>query len=443
MAKLSPTDLPHNIEAEQSVLGTILSNDRVMDEVADRLRPEDFFRPQHAALYRAMLELYRSDGRCEAVSVVDYLTKKGLLDKVGGSAYLVELLGKASAPDLIPTYARMVKEKSMLRRIIQAAGSIMEKCYSGADGNFEELINEVERAFFEATQEGTEKTYYPVSDVLEDVFRRLGTLKGKKGSIVTGIPSGFADLDRLTSGFHKADFVVVAGRPAMGKTAFVMNLCQNIAVNDRIPCAFFSLEMSREQIVTRMLSNEAGINSQRIRSGDLTDDEFERLTMAAEKLSSAPIYIDDTPSLSPFELRARARRLKRECNIGLIAVDYLQLMRLKERRDTREQEISEISRSLKAIAKELDIPVVAISQLNRGVESRPDKRPQLADLRESGAIEQDADLILFIYRREFYFPDDEEYRGIAEIIVGKQRNGPSGESVKLRFYPEHTAFRNL
>ncbi len=439
----TPLDLPKNIEAEQCVLGAMLNSSAVVDSVVDSLAPEDFYHPHHAVIFRSIMDLYRRGESCDVVSLTDYLAGRGLLERAGGPAYLLEILDNAPAPDLVPSYVKIVKEKSLLRKVIRAAKDIISKCYNDGGESFEDLMEGIERTFFEATQGGlAEKTFYPVGELVEDVFDRITRLRRRGGAIPTGIQTGFFELDSLTSGLHESDLIIVAGRPGMGKTAFVINLCQNIALRERIPCAFFSLEMSKEHIVTRMLCSEAEVNSQKLRLGSISDADFERLTSAADKLSEAPIYIDDTPGITPFDLRARARRLKKEAGIGLIAIDYLQLMRLKGKKDTREQEISEISRSLKAIAKELNIPVVAISQLNRSVESRPDKRPQLSDLRESGAIEQDADLILFIYRREVYFPDDEESRGKAEIIIGKQRNGPSGNSVELRFFPEFTSFRN-
>ncbi len=431
---------PHNIEAEQALLCSIMIDPEVMNEVVDIISPDDFYRPEHAIIYKCMLELYEKNEPYDLITLSDYIQKKNLADKIGGISYLVQLSDFVPTSARFQSYARIVKEKSIMRNIVRTASMIIEKCYEGEE--LENFIDFAERAFFEATKEKVSEGIHHISDVVRSTFRQVEAIYSKKG-IITGIPSGFVDLDEYTAGFHNSDLIIVAGRPGMGKTAFALNICQHVAMREGVPCAIFSLEMSKEQLVMRMMCSEAMVDAQKLRTRKLTDREFVKLTEAAGRLSEAPIYIDDTPSISPMELRSKARRMKKEFDIGLIVVDYLQLMRIKDKKDTREQEISEISRSLKSIAKELDIPVIAISQLNRGVENRPDKRPQLADLRESGAIEQDADLILFIYRREFYFPEDEDARGKAEIIIGKQRNGPSGVSVHLKYFPEHTTFKNL
>ncbi len=336
-------------------------------------------------------------------------------------------------------YARIVRERAILRKLIWVATEIASEGY-GAESDTEEYLDKAEKAIFEVTARQVKPSFVPLKEILRDAFARIEELYERQDA-VTGVPSGYHELDQLTAGLQPSDLIIIAGRPGTGKTSFVLNIAQHAAIKSGTPVGFFSLEMSKEQLVMRMLCSEAKVDSQRVRRGNLRDSDWPKLTRAAGALAEAPIYIDDTPGVSTLELRAKCRRLKSEAGLGLVVVDYLQLMRGKGKYDVREQEISEISRTLKALAKELHVPVVALSQLNRGVESRADKRPMISDLRESGAIEQDADVIMFIYRDEIYDKESQD-KGLAEIIVGKQRNGPTGD-IKLAFIAEYTTFENL
>jgi replicative DNA helicase len=433
---------PQNLEAEKAVLGAILSSPDAMDRVVDILSPSDFYKDAHSKIYEIMLELYERNEVTDILTVSTRIRERGLSEKVGGAAYLNELVDFMPSSANIGHYAKMVKEKALLRRMIEVAEGIIEKSHD-PEIKVEDFIDEAERMIFEVAEGGFKPSFYPLKDLVKENVKVIERLYGKR-QYVTGIPTGFIELDRLTSGLQSSDLIVVAGRPSMGKTAFCLNIAHYASTlpDGPIPVGIFSLEMSKEQLVTRLLSAESEIDHSKLRTGTLTAQELHRLFQAASRLLDARIFIDDTPSLSVIELRARARRLKKEHGLGLLIVDYLQLMKGRGSPERREQEISEISRFLKGLAKELKIPVVAISQLNRRVEDREDKRPRLSDLRESGAIEQDADLILFLYRDEIYNRDSMQ-KGIAEVIIGKQRNGPAGEHIELAFLEKVTAFRNL
>ncbi len=430
---------PQNIEAEKCVLGSIFLDNNALLKVFDLLHPDDFYRSAHGAIYRTMLELFEHNEPIDLVTVHNALRDKDLLEQVGGAAYLAELAHFVPTAANVVYYAHIVREKAILRRLIAISTDIASRCYEATEP-VEDLLEDAERAIFEIRSQGDKKGFFPIREVIKNAIFQIEHLHQRREE-VTGVPTGFFEFDRLTTGLQPSDFIIVAGRPSMGKTSFALNIAQHAAIEHNIPVAIFSLEMSKEQLAIRMLCSEAKVDAQAIRTGRLTDAEWQRLTFAANRLSQAPIFVDDTPAITVLELRAKARRLMAEHGLGLVIIDYLQLMRSRERRERREQEISEISSSLKSMAKELNVPVVALSQLNRRVEERPDKRPQLADLRESGAIEQDADVIVFIYREEVYKKDTPD-KGIAELIIGKQRNGPTGV-VKLAFLSQYSSFANL
>ena len=434
--------LPQNIEAEQAVLGGILIDNEAIHQVLEIVEVEDFYRESHRKIFLVFLELYEQNQPIDLVTVCEALQKKQQLEEVGGATFLASLVEVIPTASNIAYYAKIVKEKSILRKLITSATYIINQCVAPTDENIEEILDKAEQTIFEVSEERIQTSYYPLKDVIKSTFQTIQSIT-QKDSYITGIPTGFFDFDRLTSGFQPSDLIIIAGRPSMGKTAFALNIAANAASKHKIPVGIFSLEMSKEQLTTRMLCAEAKVDSQKLRSGFLAEHDWQLLIEAASVLSEAPIFIDDTPAISVLELRAKARRLKSEHNISLIIIDYLQLMKGKGGNERREQEISEISRSLKALAKELNIPVVALSQLNRKVEDRENKRPRLADLRESGAIEQDADLIAFLYRDEVYNQrEDNPNRGMAELIIGKHRNGPVGK-IKLAFLEKYTSFENL
>ena len=439
---------PQNIEAEQCVLGGVLLENEAISKVLETLVPDDFYREPHRKICHSMIDLFEKNEPIDLITLTNALKGKNLLDEVGGGVYLSSLADSITTAANIEYYAKIVKEKAILRGLINTATEIVTRGYEDG-GDVEDLLDQAEKNIFQISESQIKPSFYEIKSLLKESFKTIEKLYESK-EIVTGVPSGFEELDKLTSGFQPSDLVVIAGRPSMGKTAFSLNIAQYAAIEKKIPSALFSLEMSKEQLVLRMLCSEAKVDAHKLRGGFLGETDWPKLTRAAGILSEAPIFIDDTPALSVLEMRAKARRLMAEHELGLVIVDYLQLMRgrgLSGRgrpsSETREQEISEITRSLKALAKELNIPVIALSQLNRKVEERTDKRPHLADLRESGAIEQDADLITFIYRDEIYNrADDNPNKGIAEVIIGKQRNGPVGE-IKLAFLDKYTTFENL
>jgi replicative DNA helicase len=435
---------PQNTDAEQSLLGGILIDPEALNKIADIVEPSDFYREDNKTIFQLVLDLYERSEPIDLVTVGGLARDKGLVEKIGGITNLSRLVDVMPTSANITQYAKMVKEKALLRNIMLTATEIVEKGYE-VETNVDGFIDEAEQMIFQIAEKKYKQSFFPMKDLVMESMKAIESLAERHDGI-TGVPTGFTDLDKMTGGLQHSDLIVVAGRPSMGKTSFALNMAQFAALagdGDRggLPVGVFSLEMSKEQLVMRLLSSEAEVEFFKIRGGGLKDEERMRLGRAAGKLYGAPLYIDDTPALSVLELRARARRLKKEHGLSLIVIDYLQLMRGRASSlDRREQEISEISRSLKALAKELNVPVIAISQLNRMVEQREDKRPRLSDLRESGAIEQDADVIIFIYRDVVYNKETKE-PNTAEIIIGKQRNGPIGD-VRLTFLDKYTTFAN-
>ena len=433
---------PHSTEAEQSVLGALMLNNEAWFDVSDIVAPSDFYRPQHRIVFEAMAALSRDSQPLDAVTVSEALQSRGLLEKAGGIAYLAELVDGTPGASNVSAYARIVRDRSTLRKVIAAANQIVEKAFVREGQSDAEVLDYAEQEIFRISEDRA-KSDGPqdINPLLDNTVRRVKELSMSKGGI-TGLATGFADLDRLTAGLQKADLVIVAGRPSMGKTSLAMNMVEHAIMNSDAPTLVFSLEMPADQLVMRMLSSLARIDQSRMRIGDLEEKDWDRFSAAAGQLRDKPLHIDDTAALTPGEIRARARRVSRQYDrLGLIVVDYMQLMRGSGPAENRTTEISEISRSLKALAKEMSCPVIAAAQLNRALESRTNKRPIMADLRESGAIEQDADVILFIYRDEVYNEETDDV-GIAEIIIGKQRNGPIG-TVKLSYLNQLTRFEDL
>jgi replicative DNA helicase len=433
---------PQSIEAEMSILGGILLENEAINRVMELLVPEDLYRESHRKILRAMIDLNERGEPCDLITLTSILKQKGELEGVGGAAYLAMLVDFVPTAANIHYYSKIVKEKGVVRKLITAATDIVSRGYED-QVVVEELLDSAQQVIFSISEHRIKAPYYKVSDLLKGAIENIQLLYEKKEH-VTGVPTGFLDLDEMTAGMQKGDLVIIAGRPSMGKTTFALNVASYAAVEaeKQSGVAVFSLEMSKEQLVERLLCSLARVDLNRLRTGNLVDSDWPKLTRAAGWLHDAKIFIDDTPALSVMEMRAKSRRLKAEHNIGLIMVDYLQLMRGSSNPESRQQEISEISRSLKALAKELETPVIALSQLNRALENRADKRPMMSDLRESGAIEQDADLVMFVYREEVYEKDKEELKGKAEIIIGKHRNGPIGK-VDLAFRGEFTRFENL
>ncbi len=434
---------PHSVEAEQSVLGGLLLSADGWDAVAEEVAADDFYRPNHRLIFREIARLANEAEPVDVITVADKLEARGELDSAGGLPYLAELAQNTPSASNIRAYAQVVRERAALRKLIEAAQSIAESGFSPEGRNSTELIDEAERLIMQISEQGR-KSGGPegVNPLLRKALDRIEELFNSGGDI-TGLTTGFMDLDNFTSGLQPADLVIVAGRPSMGKTSFAMNLVENAALAQGKPILVFSMEMPAEQLIIRMLSSVGRIDQRRIRTGKLEQEDWPKLSAAMNKLKDVPLYIDDTPALTPTELRSRVRKVVRENrgDIGLVMIDYLQLMQVAGSSEGRTAEISEISRSLKAIAKEFNVPVVALSQLNRSLEQRPNKRPVNSDLRESGAIEQDADVIMFIYRDEVYHEDTPD-KGVAEIIIGKQRNGPIG-TCRLAFIGEFTRFENL
>ncbi len=427
---------PHNMEAEQAIIGGILINNDALNQVVDILSGQDFYREAHALIFEGMLTLYNRDDPVDVITLSQVLKEKGALDKVGGTDYLASLAEATATSAGIMYHAEIVNDLSTRRNLISQCSHISEVCFQLTNST-EEILDSAEQYIFEIAERNIDTSFLPLNEVVKNSFKKIETTTG---SNITGISTGFTDFDNLTSGLQPSDLIIVAGRPSMGKTALALNIAFNAALEDKVGVAVFSLEMSSLQLGIRLLGCDAMIDSWKLRKGALQDDDYLRLTDSANRLSELPIYIDDSSGLSALEIKAKARRLKKKHNISLVIIDYLQLMQSKKAVESRQLEISDISRSLKALAKDLDIPVLAVSQLNRKVEDRPNKRPMLADLRESGAIEQDADLILFIYREELY-NRTEENKGKAELIVAKHRNGPTG-FVNLTFREKYTKFQN-
>jgi replicative DNA helicase len=433
---------PHSLEAEQSLLGGIMLDPSSWDQVADVVTVEDFYRADHRLIFTAIGEINERDQPPDALTVSEHLDRQNELAAAGGLAYLSQLVRDVPSAANVRAYARIVRERSMLRQLIGIGNAIAASAYDDEGRTVDELVDLAEQRVFDIADRGQRRGsgFIALKDLLPGSIDRLDVLSHTEGDI-TGIPTGFGDMDEKTAGLQRGDLIIVAGRPSMGKTTLAMNIAENAAIAHKVPTAIFSMEMSAEQLSFRMIGSIGRVNQSHLRTGKLTDEDWSRIDSAVSIMSEAPLYIDDSPALSPTEVRARARRLKREHGLGLIVIDYLQLMQVAGTKENRATEISEISRSLKALAKELAVPVVALSQLNRSVEQRTDKKPVMSDLRESGAIEQDADLIVFIYREEVYEPDTPR-RGIADIIIGKQRNGPIGE-FRLTFLGEFTKFENL
>lgn len=438
---------PQNLEAEMSVLGGVLLENDALNRALEILVPEDFYRESHRKIFSALIVLSEKNEPADLVTLTAILKSRDELDAVGGSSYLATLVDYVPTAANIVYYCRLVKEKAVARHLIQVSTDIVTRGYEG--GDMEAILDHAEKAIFEIAENRIRPSFFPVRDILKDTFKTIEKLYDRK-ELVTGVPTGYLELDKMTAGLQAGDLVIIAGRPSMGKTAFALNVVEYATTHadTKAPAVVFSLEMSKEQLVQRMLCSISKVDAGRLRTGHLGESDWPKLTMGAGQMSEAPIFIDDTPAISVLELRSKARRLKAEHNLGLIVVDYLQLMR-GSNAENRQQEISEISRSLKALAKELDLPVVALSQLNRSLESRTDKRPMMADLRESGAIEQDADVIMFVYRDAVYcdacksreLSCDKGHDKDAEIIIGKQRNGPIG-TVHLTFRGEFTRFEN-
>lgn len=436
---------PHSVEAEQSVLGGLMLDNSAWEQVSDLLVDQDFYRHDHQLIFRGIAELMEQANPVDVITLAEWHNQRGELDKIGELAYLGALARNTPSAANIKAYASIVRERSILRQLIQIGNNIANMAFTPEGRNSEEMLDTAERRVFEIAEKGAKRGggFIQVKDVLSKVVDKIDTLF-EQDSGITGLPTGFIDFDDQTSGLQPADLVIIAGRPSMGKTTFAMNIAENAAIHSKQPVAVFSMEMPADSLAMRMLSSLGRIDQHRLRTGRLNDDDWPRLTSAIALLNEAPLFIDDTGGLTPSELRARARRLKREHGLSLIIVDYLQLMSGSangRQAENRTNEISEISRSLKALAKELNVPVIALSQLNRSLEQRPNKRPVMSDLRESGAIEQDADIIVFIYRDEVYNEDSAE-KGKAEIIISKQRNGPIG-TVALTFQGKYTRFENF
>ena len=435
---------PHSLEAEQSLIGGILLDNQAWERVADLANEADFYRDDHRRIYRHIARLIDLGKPADVVTVFESLEKSGEAEQAGGLAYLAEIANSTPSAANIRRYAEIVRERAILRKLVAVGDEIAASALSPSGKDAKMLLDEAEAKVFEIAEAGARHStgFVSIQPILKQVVDRVQELYDRDNpSEVTGVPTGFIDLDDKTSGLQPSDMIIVAGRPAMGKTTFALNLAEHIAVEQRLPVAIFSMEMPGTQLATRFISSVGRIDMQKIRSGRLTDDDWQRLTLAMGKLYDAPLFIDETPGLNPIDLRARARRLARQCGkLGLIVIDYLQLMSGTKESDNRASELSEISRSVKSLAKELHVPIVALSQLNRSLEQRPNKRPVMSDLRESGAIEQDADIIMFIYRDEVYNPDSPD-KGTAELIIGKHRNGPTG-TVRLTFIGENTRFEN-
>ena len=430
---------PHNLEAEQAVLGCMLLDSDVIPAVTELIKSEDFYRDDHKEICEAILDIAEKAGPIDIITVSEQLQLRGTLDHIGGIDYLANISNAVPTTGNARHYAKIVEEKSLLRKLIKASADISSMSYEGSEEAVF-VLDRAEKSIFDILQKRNTQGFTHIKDVLLETFNRLEELYNSKG-FITGIPTGFTDLDYKTAGLQNSDLVLIAARPGMGKTAIALNIAQYAAVQRHVPVAIFNLEMSKDQLVNRMLCSEVMVDSQKMRTGKLEDDDWNKIAQALAPLSEAPIYIDDTPGITVMDIRSKCRRLKLEKNLGLVVIDYLQLMQGRGKTENRQQEVSEISRSLKILAKELNVPVVTMSQLSRGPESRTDHRPMLSDLRESGAIEQDADIVMFLYRDDYYNPDTEK-KNIAEVIIAKHRNGSTG-TIELRWFGEYTKFANL
>lgn len=430
---------PHDDAAELAVLGAMFLDREAASLALEMLTGEDFYRPDHRQVFEAAEELYHSGVPIDMITVKNKLEEKQVFDQIGGLPFLANISTSVGSSANMRHYAAIVEEKSVLRRLIRTANNISQMSYEGKT-DINAIMDTAEKGIFDIMQNRHSDQFHHIRDIAVDSIEKIEDIYRSKGKL-TGVPTGFVDFDQKTAGLQKSDLILLAARPSMGKTAFALNIIQNAAIRSNVPTAVFSLEMSREQLVNRMLCSEAMLDAQRLRTGELTDSDWADLIQAMGPLSQAPIYIDDTPGVTPMEVRSKCRRLKVEKGLGLIVIDYLQLMSGNSRNDSRQQEISEISRALKAIAREMEAPVIALSQLSRACEQRADHRPMLSDLRESGAIEQDADVVAFLYRDEYYFPDTEK-KNQAELIIAKQRNGPTG-TVDLTWMGQYTKFGNF
>ena len=441
MSETTGRVIPQNLEAEKSVLGAILIDENVISDLVTIVKPRDFYEPKHQAIFDAMLKLFEKSSPIDLLTLTDQLKKTKDLAKIGGSAYLTELTNYVPTASHAEAYAKMVAQTATRRRLIKASTSITDLAYEEGT-TVDELLGKAEKEIFSVSDSNSVGDLVSLEDILTDSFDRIEALHKNQGAL-RGVSTGYRDLDNMTAGFQRSDLLILAARPAMGKTTFVTNLAYNVATIAKQPVLFFSLEMSKEQLVDRMLADASGVDSWKIRTGNLNDEDFSKLSEAMGEMAEAPIMIDDTPGLSILEMRTKARRAAHNRELGLIIVDYLQLMQasVRSKDGNRVQEVSEISRGLKLIARELNVPVVALSQLSRTVENRNPKIPQLADLRESGSIEQDADIVMFIYREAYYEPETER-QNITDLIIAKHRNGPVGK-VELYFHPERLRFMSL
>ena len=431
---------PHDIEAEQAIIGSMLTDKDAVIAAVEVLQEQDFYREDNKIIYSAILNLYNRAEPIDIITLKSELKSMGKFEAVGGLEYIVQLPDKVPTTSNVEQYIKIVEEKSMLRALIKTADELITLGYDPTQ-EVEQVIDTAEKKIFQVMQKKNQKGYSSIKDILVDTFTQLEQLYNQKESI-TGVPTGFVDLDYRTSGLHNSDLILVAARPAMGKSAFALNIATNAAVRAKVPVAIFSLEMSKEQMTNRILCSEAMVDSAKVRTGKIDDDEWAKLAATSGELSEAGIYIDDTPGISIMEIRAKCRKMKLEKNIGLVVIDYLQLVQGSNKKGgSREQEIAEISRSLKILAKEIDVPVIALSQLSRAPEQRIDQRPMLSDLRESGSIEQDADIVMFLYRDDYY-NEDTEKKNIAEVIIAKHRSGATG-TVELLWLANYTKFANI
>ena len=430
---------PQNISAEQAALGSMLLQEDAILHGVDILRPEDFYKKSHQIIFKCILELFEKSKGVDLVTLTEELNRINLLEDIGGVTYLTNLINSVPTAANIEYYIKIIEEKSILRNLINSATKIISMGYEEKE-DAKVLLDKAEHLVFEISQRNIRQSFVPIKELISDSYEKIEDLYHRE-EFITGVSSGFDEFDEITTGFQPSEFIVIAGRPAMGKTAFCMSIAQYASISKNTPVAIFSLEMSKSQLVQRMLCSEARIDAHNLRKGRLAESDWAPLSNAAGRLASAPIFIDDTAGITCLEIKAKARRLKAQHNLGLVIIDYLQLISSSGRIENRQQEISEISRSLKGLARELNVPVIAVSQLSRAVEQRIERRPRLSDLRESGAIEQDADLVVFIYREEYYKPKTEK-KGIAEVIISKQRNGPTGQ-INLAFVKEYAKFENL
>lgn len=439
MSELLDRVPPQNLEAERSTLGAMFLEKDAIYRAMEIIKPEDFYKDGHALIYQVVLDLTNKGEPVDLVTVTEELRQREALEKVGGITYLTELANTVPTAAHVEYYARIIEEKALLRNLIHAATEIVGMGYDGQE-EVEKILDEAEKKIFSIANRRAGRTIVSLKNILIEAFEQIEKLYESHGA-VTGVPTGFSDLDRFTAGLQPSDLIILAARPSMGKTTFALNIAENAAAHLQIPVAVFSLEMSKEQLAMKLLCAEAGVDNQRIRTGNLAEEDWPRLSHALGRLSEAKMFIDDSPNVSALEIRAKARRIQAEYGLGLIVIDYLQLMQGRGRTESRQQEVSEISRSLKALARELSVPVLALSQLSRAVEMRQNKRPSLADLRESGSLEQDADLVCFLYREDYYEPETEK-KGITELIIAKHRNGPIG-TIDLLFQKEFSKFVGL